>query len=410
MKLFLASAVTSLFCASAFAQSIQPFDVINPIGDENLGYFLVQSPQDPGGTAKQIAPFSLSGSTNSLVNLKADETHRVPKGNYCVRVGVIGQNMYSRTCDIQVEAKKTTTLSIAALKVDWDKNLLHVDVGPQITMRFNNAKNEFGYNVAPNSTWMQEMPYKYMPIVPGTVSVSAQEASLLGVFNIVLQGGEVHSENLTLPELRAHLQVLPPQRTFQDPTELAMCNHARSLEIVQRNANWNGKARFHHPGVVSTPNGMDGSGNIGYESSLGYDWAKGGTYTFFPALDPKKPLVYELVVNNTWMPVQLKAHDTMTVQLKRIDVNDVFVTREDGTSYYVPGSFMVYMQDAQGAWKLLEVPVPVQNSCGVLTNRVMMSSFKTKTGLDVLPGVYKVVTIYTTQEGAQSDEHILDLR
>lgn len=67
------------------------------------------------------------------------------------------------------------------------------------------------------------------------------------------------------------------------------------------------------------------------------------------------------------------------ISLHRVDVDDVVVTREDGTTYTVKGSYVL---------KLAGV-----NVAGPLS---------TATGIDVLPGTYDLVTSYTTADGPQT--------
>lgn len=129
----------------------------------------------------------------------------------------------------------------------------------------------------------------------------------------------------------------------------------------------------------------------------------------------KTKLSYELVVNNTWMPLKVATGQTLQVQLKRLDVNHVTVTREDGANYQAPGNYQVYVQDSEitGGWRLLEVVAPEYysgNYCAPSYAYKAYHTFPTQTGLDVLPGVYKVVITYKTVEGEKQTEQVVDLR
>ena len=162
MKLFLVSVMTSFVGVTASAQAFQPFDVINPIGDENLGSIIVKSPQDPGTAAKQIAPFNIGSDMHMSPTLfKADELRRVSKGSYCITISPVATTKASQICDLKVEAKQTTTLAVSALKVVWDPSVLAVDVGPKVTFNFKDSKSGFSEVVEPGKTWMVGMPYSY---------------------------------------------------------------------------------------------------------------------------------------------------------------------------------------------------------------------------------------------------------
>jgi hypothetical protein len=67
------------------------------------------------------------------------------------------------------------------------------------------------------------------------------------------------------------------------------------------------------------------------------------------------------------------------VHLHRLDIDDVIVTREDGTSFTTAGTYVLNF----GGKKIA-------------------GPFNTKTGLDLLPGTYEVVVSYTTALGPQT--------
>jgi hypothetical protein len=73
------------------------------------------------------------------------------------------------------------------------------------------------------------------------------------------------------------------------------------------------------------------------------------------------------------------------IVLRRLDVDDVRVTREDGTGYVVKGTYEVYFGGT----------------------RVVMGS--TNTGVDLLPGEYELVLNYTTAEGKKVQRQTLTL-
>lgn len=80
--------------------------------------------------------------------------------------------------------------------------------------------------------------------------------------------------------------------------------------------------------------------------------------------------------------IRLAVHDgeTTPLTLGRIDMDDVTVKREDGTTYLAHGNYTV--------------------TC--ITDGAAIGSFATKTGIDVLPGDYRVDLTYSTAEGPKS--------
>ncbi len=74
------------------------------------------------------------------------------------------------------------------------------------------------------------------------------------------------------------------------------------------------------------------------------------------------------------------------IKLNRVDVDDVTITREDGTTYVVQGTYELYFGGT-----------------------LVVGPAKTHTGVDALPGDYEVVIKYTTAEGNQVDRQTITL-
>jgi hypothetical protein len=91
----------------------------------------------------------------------------------------------------------------------------------------------------------------------------------------------------------------------------------------------------------------------------------------------------------------------VTVPVDRIDVNDVSLTKETGEKYTVKGTWQLYTPGPNNSW----VPFLVRD-CGSGTTPF---TSPTKSGLDVLPGNYRVVVSYTTAEGNKTQEHIISV-
>lgn len=76
--------------------------------------------------------------------------------------------------------------------------------------------------------------------------------------------------------------------------------------------------------------------------------------------------------------VQLSQSNANPITLKRFDVDDVEITRENGSTYTVKGTYELYFGGA-----------------------LVAGPFPTNTGIDLLPGTYEVVTKFSTADGPQ---------
>lgn len=75
-----------------------------------------------------------------------------------------------------------------------------------------------------------------------------------------------------------------------------------------------------------------------------------------------------------------------SITLHRIDVDDVLVRREDGSTFVVRGTYEIWFEGAK-----------------------LAGPFATNTGLDALPGSYELRVAYTTANGAATNTYAVDL-
>jgi hypothetical protein len=122
------------------------------------------------------------------------------------------------------------------------------------------------------------------------------------------------------------------------------------------------------------------------------------TIKVFPFAASEGANHYEIVVNNVPVPLQLGPGDTKTIKLERLDVDDVEVTKENGETYMVRGTWQLYRQGPNNAW----LPITIKQDCS--NGAGQAASFPTNAGLDVLPGTYRLVISYTTGEGPKTQE------
>lgn len=393
----------------ASALPLETHRVINPVGDESLGYLLIQAPTEPMVGREQIAPFTLSvknvkmnvGTPNRL----AQDTHSL------VMISpLIGMNIEKK---ISILQRQTTKEDIAALNFAWDPKLIRVEVGPEAVFVVSGTNTKGTFQVGSGQTWpANSKDYLYAPVFADEYRAQFQDLPVLGSWTAQVQPGQVISKSVDFPEMRATLILTSPQKTY--PDALPMTEHCgQSTNVVQRRDAFDQNLRFHVPfpvllerwGGVRHRSGLESIVDA-YKTSL-----KAETMIrFFPVRDDNMgALNYELVVNNSAMALKMSAGQTYRLEIPRIDVNDVLVTREDGVQEYVAGTYDIYVPNPEqlGGWKLLEmVDWPNCFHDAVLAP----GDFKTKTGVNVVPGVYKVVVTYPTQEGTKVHEQIVDLR
>ncbi|MFO0671896.1 MAG: hypothetical protein U0235_20110 [Polyangiaceae bacterium] len=84
--------------------------------------------------------------------------------------------------------------------------------------------------------------------------------------------------------------------------------------------------------------------------------------------------------------VTLNQSSSNSITLQRLDVDNVEVTRENGSTYTVAGTYELYFGGARVA-----------------------GPYNTNTGIDVLPGTYELVTSFSTADGPQTQRETLNL-
>ena len=82
--------------------------------------------------------------------------------------------------------------------------------------------------------------------------------------------------------------------------------------------------------------------------------------------------------------VALSQTATNSIKLSRLDVDNPVITRENGTTYTVNGTYELYFGGTRVA-----------------------GPFNTNTGVDVLPGTYELVTLFSTADGPQTQRETL---
>lgn len=346
---------------------------------------------------------------------------RVTGGPGCVQLrGAFAGEM--ETCNVTVAKSFRTTFNLAGLQLGWDPNsaqsTLRVDFGPvpSFTLkRLAQATGEpdrvivgpgnLGYN-----QYAQHITSSLGALVlPGKYELDYGVGAALKPLSVSLSQGQYKKVSTMPADKRAKLVVKPPVRDLPNPARPGACVGQATNFVIMRDNNA-------APTVRPEPDLKHfryGAG-LGQASSYGIRqfYAMDGTtpieLVMFPLSATDDTMHYEVVANNVMMPITLKAGQTKTVQLERLDVDDVDVTKEDGTTYSVKGYYTVERDD-NGTW----VPVMAQQteyygSC-VDSGSATPFGASTGTGLDVLPGNYRVTTRYSTAEGQKTNVQTVSL-
>lgn len=120
-----------------------------------------------------------------------------------------------------------------------------------------------------------------------------------------------------------------------------------------------------------------------------------GTVERTVVANPVHPSPYFLWLNGTYKIYDVKPGAIVDLEVRRLDVDDVAVTREDGTTFSQKGSYSVEWRQPDGTY--VTIPLLQQRS--------------TRTGVDLVPGHYRVTVDYTTAEppGSKQDVYEIDL-
>jgi hypothetical protein len=406
--------VSLLLSAEIFAAPIQPGrnDVINPIGEETLGQLIVDAPPIPTGAGScSFTVEAIGGSASNAGRayaLAMGTPVRAVEGQYTISVrGNCGSPVsYHNLSSVQVIRRQTTRYPLAALRLQIDRSVLDVDIAPRPLVQVQ-------LGIEAPITW--EALNEYMVVAPGLYKVT-YGVNLLRPLSIDLLPGEVKLVDMTPPDRRVTLTIANPQRQFVN-VRPSSCSTQRTWVVFRHSRPYYRDNFFLFeplPDVQSdlrnTLQGITeavaieptGSKTIRYfsvESSTGH--------APFPR--------HEVVVNNMAEVLSpVRTGNATFIQLKRIDVNDVNVVREDGSSYIRSGLFSVWKRDFPSYETDYNPSVKLPNysreNCAELPSIIPTTNFATLSGVDVLPGRYRIEVKYDTEEGRKTQIHDLDLR
>jgi len=323
-------------------------DQIDPTGQEHQGGLLLEAP--PTTRGQDGGPYIKYRGVGVQPGTRSSFT----KGTGCLSLYALMQD-----CTVSIAADQTTTYRLSSFYPHWDQDAFAVDFGPEWAMSVTRDGKNFM-----SSIWRAGFDHEMLTLA----GVFHIEFAGLGVFppmDVSVATGVAKDVDLTADK-RATIHILPPtSRSFGNSS----CS--KGNQLVQRN---------------------NDSGPV--VRSMTLQTRTDESYRVFPLI-AADATHYEIWTGDLTAPLTLGVGQTLAFKVKRIDVNNVLIKRGDGSTYYTTGTYVVARKDdTSGSYK------PAFGGC-VST---------TPSGLDVVPGVYKITTSWTTADGPDSEENILDLR
>ena len=335
--------------------------------DEHMGAVVFRAPVelDP----HQINLMRTDGNTQ---NLWLDRPFRLIPGEHCATV--TNPQSESRTSCFDVSVGELTVVELAAWKVTVEGMTRRI--GPsrvsELSVRGSNGAMLQTVEVNPDETyesWYWNLAY------PGDLTFEFEDTSEV----VVLEAGQVLERRFVAQLPSAEIRIFPPtERATPDrlvcgalPTYLLTASPTMPNfddwginEHILQDGSYSAARTFHDTYVISP------------HRSTTLRVYVDDYYKYF------------LYVNGTYTEVDVTPGERTEVHLRRIDVENVRVTREDGTEYRARASWTLYdLSESRGTqqrvtWKRTE--------CRYRDDATATSSQYTASGVDVIPGTYRV--------------------
>jgi hypothetical protein len=400
---------------------------IEPVDGETLGFLRVDAP--PGWLLPPVPSNDATVTFNAPgrpapADIPFGRNTRLNPAKGCIQVRSKFQQP-TVACEIAVERGFSTTYTIASIEARYDGSTsgpLTVDFGPR--PRLSIFQRPEGSPTAPetqvfsfagiptNDAFWNGKPQRAVLAAPGDYRFSWNLPILEDVRKTV-----VEEERAVIPlaslDRRATVVVKPPVRELPD-APFAACQGVSRTFLVHRardNAALSlgepapGDLRVYNGNVAAYPEGYltTLSQNEGLRAYRALRVNVETSIRVFPFAASEAPSHYELVVNGVPQLLDVRPGETTAVQLERLDVDDIEITREDGVTYAARGTYQVYRRQADGSWKSLQRREGQSSDCSG-TPRLVDATFPTNTGIDVLPGTYRLIIKYATGEGPREQD------
>lgn len=339
-----------------------------PYTDDDLGVLEVIPPIF-NALERFSSTLKLSFSSTEVADSDVTQTPRIQTlpGEVCLSTSQTFQQIRieDSECGIRVSSGKTTLVGIAAVRFQWDPKDFKTHLGLPLSL-------------------VMDQKYAFDPAdEPSTRTYLALHARRLNMElavgeRFLHEGGRV-SESLIpgqtniipikFPEVRSRLKVEKVPATF--PNAYASCGSDVLVQSVD--------------GKIVPVASAEGH----------YFYVEQGLTIW---------------VNTQGADLETHPGQTTDLRIQRIEVKDVLINHDDGSSEYIKGQYRVFQRDAQGEVVGPPLRKLVFSSLSECQGVNDLESFPTQTGLDVLPGRYRVIIDFVTKAGPQSEIYDVEVR
>jgi hypothetical protein len=393
------------------AESSEDAYKVKPTDGEDLARLLVAT---PSGWTLPVNPADDATVTYRNAGFVLNTTQRLNFGEGVLAVAS-KFDVTLNAGNVPLATGTTTTYKLGSIEPKYDAAKLARDFGPAPALNVfyaapgNQEAQVYGQSRAHAATFWSGAPARPLLAPAGDYRFS-WSLPILDDKTKALKDGEKASVTLTPPERRATIVVKKPAARELPDIPTPQCHLPTQTFVVHRRVA-NDAGQYGEPASYDQRNTSFNANQAiigGYTHyANAYDqatsWAAlpmkaDTTLKVFPFAASEGTNHYEVVVSNVAMPLSLKPGDTKTIQLERLDVDDVEVTKETGEVYNVKGNWELYREGPNASWVPVTFRADCSNSAGT------QISFPTGTGLDVLPGKYRLVIRYTTGEGPKQQD------
>lgn len=361
-----------------------------------------------------------------FINDKGAQTHKVyrlPAGK--THTLSLKYDNFTSQMKFMLKPEETKTIKLSALKLQWDQSLLNVDIGPQPFIQISNdflthdfLKKSWSNFLNPPQfpSFGEKEPeptnYEYLVVFPGKYKLLSPGLNIPPA-TVTIKENAVRSFTYSFKDPRSTLILNPPQKHLKDMFSLEEKNE--HIYLIFR-----GTTADSSPLIFKNnyrmPFSMVSCLSCWGPPSKDYVHLHSNTEAKYIPYFNAQYIHLELVINNTWLTLPFSTNAQQhTLNIARIDLNDILINQEDGQEYRARGRYDLYIknhsaQTSDEHWLYVQPIKFLNHHLDGSTVAVSEGNFITGHGLSVVPGEYKLDVKYETGEGEKTQEYITDLR
>lgn len=321
-------------------------DTLVPTGTQDVGY-VTFLPADGSALGLSAVPASLEiGGLPVTFGQKV----KVAPGQTWVTI-VLTETQLRLVFPVWIKPKQDLVTQTAGLHVTGYEYAWSTTFGPSVDDQDSISREVIS---------LASTPGLFVPVAPGPLKFAqAVDGKVIWKQVATLEAGKVQDVAVDRPDPTATFTFESPTRLFPD---------ARSETYFST-----GK---YQPEVLSVlldqPVTTRETYLRYYNRSLLLEWLAPDDLQV--AANPINKQQYFVWLNGTYTKHFIPAGTVQTVAIRRLDVDDVVVTNEDGTTFTTPGTYTVEWQQPDLSYR--KIP--------------SLATLPTKTGVDLVPGHYRV--------------------